>query len=586
MKIVLANTVGIDSGGWSVIPYASRWTTASMGHSEAFTYYPRDLGYLSALLKRDTPHKIKLVDGCLERYDRERYAEVLIGEKPDWLVIENSTRTFADDEWIARAVKDATGAGIMITGQHVSALPGEGLAFADVVAKGEYLRSALDFFRNGQDGRRVLEPDRPGLIDVSTLPFPEDDDVSRYDYALKADNVCEWRQIQVYTSRGCPYHCSYCVARHLYYEKPSWRARPVDNVVEELRHLAGKYTGLEGFFFDDEIHNARISYVKDLARAIISAGLNGYKYEAMCAYAPFDDESLELMREAGYYKVRVGIETASDSVAEGLALKGKHRPDRLHSFLGKARDVGIKVYGTFTLGGRGATEEEDGKTIALMADLVASGLLDDCQVSICTPQPGVPFYEWGRDEGIIDTGSWSRFDGGEDAVLSLPGYSAERIKATRQKALEAYDEARRTRDSAIFRRNWDRETSSAGIDPERLLLFRSSRDWSLDSLLGAVFDTWSCKVAFLCHSDRVRRFTNAHPKIIPIAAGDGGFLNWETLGEKARRELIAYRADTALIPANTLHCRGYGNVVDIAKKSGARRILFVDAAGRLKDADS
>ena len=112
MKIVLANTVGIDSEGWSIIPYPSRWTTASLGHEDGYTFYPRDLAYLSSLLKRDTGHDVKLIDGCLARYNREEYAEVLIEEAPDWLVMENSTRTFKEDEWIARKVAVATGAKI------------------------------------------------------------------------------------------------------------------------------------------------------------------------------------------------------------------------------------------------------------------------------------------------------------------------------------------------------------------------------------------------------------------------------------------------------------------------------------------
>lgn len=582
MRIALANSVGVDSAGWSIIAYPSRWTTASKGHDEAPVYYPRDLGYLSALLKRDTPHEARLFDGCLERMGREAYAAAIAEFGPDWLVMENSTRTFDEDRLLAEEVKKRTGARIFLAGQHATAFPEEALSFADAVAKGEYLKSALDFFRSGARGGGVIgfDPKR-SLIDVATLPFPEDEDVSRYDYALRADNICEYRQIQVYATRGCPYGCSYCVARHAYYGAASWRARPVESVIGELSYLAEKYTGLEGFFFDDEIHNAKISYVKELARAIKAAGLDGYKYEAMLAYAPFDSEALELMKEAGYYKVRVGIETASAAVAEGMGLKGKSRPERLEWFLTKAREVGIGVYGTFTVGGRGSSAEEDGKTIRLMAGLLEEGLISDCQVSIATPQPGAPFYDWAVREGLLNTRDWRLFDGGEEAVVSLPGYPAGEIKETRRLALRAYDEARRRRGAALFEENARRLGDIIGFRPGRVLVFRSSRDWVLNLLFETLLRTWDCEVFFLCHEPLAAEYVVRYPSLRVIPYRYDGFLSWERLDGEARQALAESAADLALIPANTRHLRGYGAVFEIAERAGAGAIVYVNPDGEL-----
>jgi len=581
MKIILANTVGVDSDGWSIIAYPSRWTTASMGHDEAQVYYPRDLGYLSSLLKRDTPHEVRLIDGCLDRYNKEEYARAIVDISPDWLVMENSTRTFDEDRWIAEKVKRDTGAKVMMTGQHVTAFPEEGLAFADLVIRGEYLKPALRFFQSGADYRGVIQFDPSSLIDVATLPFPEDGDVSRYDYALRADNICEHRQIQVYATRGCPYGCSYCVARHAYFGGATWRARPVENVVAELAYLAEKYPDLEGFFFDDEIHNARISYLKNLARAIKVAGLDVYKFEAMLAYAPFDEESMELIKEAGYYKVRVGIETASEKVAESMGLKGKHRPDKLEWFLTKAKELDLKVYGTFTVGGRGASAEEDDKTIRLMARLIENDLISDCQISITTPQPGAPFYNWAAKEGLLQTLDWHRFDGGEEAVISLPGYSSVEIKQTRRIALQAYDEARRKRDAALFESNARKLASSVDFMPGRVLVFRSSRDWNLELCLKAILNTWDCEVVFLCHEGLAENYKAEFPSIHVIPYRHDGFLSWGMLDEETLKTITSKPADLAMIPSNTRHCRGYGNVLEIAEKSGASAVFYINSTGEL-----
>ncbi len=101
------------------------------------------------------------------------------------------------------------------------------------------------------------------------------------------------------------------------------------------------------------------------------------------------------MKDAGYYQIRVGIETASEKVAEGIGLKGKFNLTRLRDVLRCARDVGIETYGTFLFGARGSSVEEDAKTIDLMREIVRNKLLTELQVSIATPQPGTPFLSVG-----------------------------------------------------------------------------------------------------------------------------------------------------------------------------------------------
>ena len=82
--------------------------------------------------------------------------------------------------------------------------------------------------------------------------------------------------------------------------------------------------------FDEEVHNIKKSFNISLAKAIRRAGLQNLKYEAMCEYASLDEEAMEEMREAGYYKIRFGIETGSDHVAEKMTLGKKHDLKKLN----------------------------------------------------------------------------------------------------------------------------------------------------------------------------------------------------------------------------------------------------------------
>ena len=71
----------------------------------------------------------------------------------------------------------------------------------------------------------------------------------------------------------------------------------------------------------------------DLAKAICKAGLNHLKFEALCEYVSLDEEALTEMRQAGYYKIRCGIETAGDVIADKMTLGKKHAPEKLRSIL-------------------------------------------------------------------------------------------------------------------------------------------------------------------------------------------------------------------------------------------------------------
>ena len=240
------------------------------------------------------------------------------------------------------------------------------------------------------------------------------------------------------------------------------------------------------------------------------------------------------------------------------------------------------MYGTFTLGGTGSTAQSDRKTIKLMSELIRNGLLHDCQVSICTPQPGAPFYDWAVKEGVINGhADFSKFDGGEEAVVSLPGYPAEEIKSARKEALTAYDEARAERDRAAFSSNWERSVSKLGLRPARVVVTRTSRAWHLDMALDAVKSEWGAQTAFLCHDGFIGDYAEKHPGLIHVPVKDEGFLNWDTLSAENRDALRKFNADLWIIPTATLYPRGYGNAARIAKMLGARKIVYLNREGEL-----
>ena len=87
MKIVVANTVGRFDTGQELILFPSRWCSAVSGR-RPFAYYPYELADLSTLLKRETDHDVKMLDGNLDLLDADEYARRIMDERPDLVVTE------------------------------------------------------------------------------------------------------------------------------------------------------------------------------------------------------------------------------------------------------------------------------------------------------------------------------------------------------------------------------------------------------------------------------------------------------------------------------------------------------------------
>ncbi|MCM8784420.1 MAG: B12-binding domain-containing radical SAM protein [Candidatus Omnitrophica bacterium] len=440
MKIVLANSIGKDKNGFYIIHSPSRWSEGVKSLYNWFAYYPWELAYTSSLLKRETNHKVKLVDGCLERFDLENYYRKILQEKPNWLIMESATRMIEENLELAIKIKKKLGTKIVFVGQHASAFPEELInKGVDYVCIGEYELTVLELLQ-GKDPKNILglyqNPRRP-LLDINYLPFPEDEDVRRIDYGIPGEPSSEYIEIQMYASRGCPRSCNFCVARNIYYAQANWRPRKIENIISEIKYLKNRYHQMEGIFFDEEVHNVNRDFVLNLCQAIKENGLNKLHYEAMCDIWFMDEEVLEAMREAGYYKIRFGIETASEAVANGINKQLDLK--KLFLLLNRAKEIGFKNYGTFMFGAWNSTKENDLETIDLMKRLIINGLLDNTQISICTPQPGTKFYRLVKEKGYLVENDYSKFDGGNFSVVSYPKYKKEEIEEIKNLALKIRD---------------------------------------------------------------------------------------------------------------------------------------------------
>jgi len=576
MKIVIANSVGVDSNGYHMVHVPSRWSLGVKNFTNC-GYYPWELAYTSSLLKRDTDHDITFLDGVLNAWDFDTYMQRLREEQPDWLIMESSTRTIGEDMRLAKAAKNEFKTKVIMTGQHPMAHPEEVLKMADFVCIGEYEFAVLDLIlgKNPKNIPGVYPNPRGELPDINLLPFPEDDDIRRIDYH---EPNCRFKQIQMYGSRGCPRRCNFCAAATLYYDQLNWRPRNVSNIIEEIKVLKKKYPEMEGVFFDEETHNIHKSFNIELAQEIQKAGLGNLKYEAMCEYVSLDEEALTKMKSAGYYKIRFGIETGSDHVAEQMTLGKKHDLKKLRSILNFGKDIGMRFYATISVGGLGSSPEEDQKTVDLVYELASKNLIHEIQVSINTPQPGTDFYNSCIEKGLLKTETDNEgFDGNGHVVVEYPNYRAEQIQEKQREALTAFDFGKAKANASSFMDTAKRSLQSIP-ENSNVLILRSARPWMIQNIIEAMNHYRKIRVDLL-GQDAVIEELKCNPGVEHAYSYGDGFFSPDTIDSYLIEQLNNKAYDFVLLPMANNHLDGYRNVTEVARLIEPKFILGVYPEG-------
>ena len=241
---------------------------------------------------------------------------------------------------------------VVMGGPHVSFLPEEALAHADVVVLGEAEGVAVELFRRIA-AREPLDdlpgvavpfgpiPDMaPHVADLDALPAPDLSLVRGFDTnrGLLGQTV-----IPVQATRGCPWDCAFCSVTGMFGRK--FRLRSVDHVMDEL--IPHDRPGRQIFFYDDNLA-ANPSWVEDLCGRLIKRGTRFTWSAQMRLDAAKDPALLRQMHRAGCNRVFVGIESVDPAALE--ALDKQQTPEGIARGVAAFRDAGISVHGMFILG--------------------------------------------------------------------------------------------------------------------------------------------------------------------------------------------------------------------------------------------
>ncbi|MCX6903919.1 MAG: radical SAM protein, partial [Verrucomicrobia bacterium] len=266
----------------------------------------------------------------------------------DHVIIHTSTPSLKNDCKVAEAIKSQKPSTcIGFVGAHAAVLPEETLLASPVidwvgrkefdytckeVAEGRPLAAVTGLsFR--KDGKIVHNPERELIQDMDKLPWVVD--VYKRDLQIEKYFIgyLEHPYVSVYTGRGCPAQCIFClwpqtIGGHRY------RVRSPENVAGEIAHARKLFPQAKEFFFDDDTFTANMPRAREIARQLKPLGVSW----SCSSRANVNHETLKVMKEGGLRVLMVGYESGNQAILDYM--KKSQTIAEVRQAFGNARKAG------------------------------------------------------------------------------------------------------------------------------------------------------------------------------------------------------------------------------------------------------
>ncbi len=258
-------------------------------------------------------HEVKILDMRIDRNlkrELERFKPDIVG-----------TTCYAVGVYVAkellREVKKFNSNIFTVIGGHHATLKPEDFFedFVDTVVIGEgeeTFKELTDRLQNDKDisgvrgiayrkgGRFLISDERP-LLNLDDLPFPRRDLVEKY---RKRYFRASWSPItSLYTSKGCPFRCSFCSMWKV--NRGKYRTRSAESVVKELETIPEKYID-----FTDDNTLADVKRAYRLCELIKEKGIKKiYKVYARSDTVAQNPDLIKKWKEIGLELILIGFES-------------------------------------------------------------------------------------------------------------------------------------------------------------------------------------------------------------------------------------------------------------------------------------
>ncbi len=402
--------------------------------------YPLVMASAATLLHREG-HDVYWYDGIAEQHPFTHFLDVVMSDRPQLVVIETKTPVVKLHWAIVDKIKSvAPETKVVMVGDHVTALPQESLLKSRtdfVLTGGDYdfslsgLIKAIEgkgsmpggiYYR--QDGQ--IKNSGPFRLsgDLDSLPFIDRELTKAHLYFEK------WKKREPFrytmAGRDCQWgKCSFCSWTTLY---PRFRTRSVESLLDEIEMLVSRYGVKE--VFDDTGNFPAGSWLKRFCQGMIERGLNKeilFSCNMRFDFLVSQPELLDLMKKAGFRKMKSGLESANQATLDRI--KKNIKVEHIIEGCRLASEAGLDIQLTVMVGYPWETRDEAKRTLDLARSLMAKGHAEMLQSTVVVPYPGTPLFKEAVEKNWIrfqPIDSWERYDMTEP-VLKTPDMDPEEV---------------------------------------------------------------------------------------------------------------------------------------------------------------
>lgn len=324
-----------------------------------------------------TPRTVELAfyDDRMERIDFDA--------PTDAVAIPVETYTAARAYQIASEYR-ARGVPVMMGGFHATLMPNEVARYAEAVVTGEaegVWRRVVDDLLHGKLERRYHGDQRP-LSEI------------RVDRALfRGKRYLPIGLVE--TGRGCRFPCEFCAIQTFF--SRSYRARPVEDVVDELRRLKDEK---KVFFFVDDNFAGDIAVRRPLLAEL--AKLRVRWITQMSINAAHDGAFVAELSRAGCKGVLIGFESLDEANLRAMRKRFNAMRGGFREALANLRRHNVFVYGTFIFG----YEHDRLDSFEEAAEFAIDERMYIAAFNHLTPFPGTPLYRRLEEERRLRYEAW------------------------------------------------------------------------------------------------------------------------------------------------------------------------------------
>lgn len=229
-------------------------------------------------------------------------------------------------------------------------------------------------------------------------------------------NLKHYDTFSIQFSRGCPFSCDFCNVTALLGHRP--RTKTVTQIIAELDSLYALGWRKSIFFVDDNFIGNKKLIKSEILPALIEwrKGKTGMPFSTEVSINLVDDpELLNLMTQAGFDTVFVGIETPNEGSLTECS-KNQNKGRDLVESVKQLQRAGLQVQGGFIVG----FDNDPPSIFQQQIDFIQKSGIVTAMVGLLQAPPGTRLYDRMRKEGrLVNEMSGDNVDGSTNIIPKM-----------------------------------------------------------------------------------------------------------------------------------------------------------------------